>query len=87
MEADAPFELFHLIAEAPSARVRRYVVDHYLEDRVRFRNVAFEDAQRALKDHGGTGRVPALWDGQALHTGAEACIARLQTLTNIGRAP
>lgn len=67
--------------------MRRYVVDHYLEDQVRFRNVAFEDAYQALLAYGGTGRVPALWDGSELHTGAEAVLARLQTLTNIGRAP
>lgn len=79
------FELFHEIAHPPSAKVRRYIVDHYLEDAVRLRNVAFDEAREALRSHGGQS-VPALWDGERLHVGAEACVSRLQVLTNIGRA-
>jgi hypothetical protein len=77
-------ELFHLIADPPSAVVRRYVVDYALEDRVRFRNVAFEEAEAAWRDLGGH-TTPALWDGVHLHQGAEAVLARLQAVVNLGR--
>ncbi len=80
------FELFHEIAHPPSAKARRFVVDHYLEDSVRFRNVFYEEVQQDLSARGGH-TLPALWDGAVLHQGAEAVIARLQVLTNIGRAP
>ncbi|HLM48447.1 MAG TPA: hypothetical protein VK458_31575 [Myxococcaceae bacterium] len=77
-------ELFHLIADPPSAVVRRYVVDYALEDRVRFRNVAFEEAEAAWRNWGGH-TTPALWDGEHLHQGAEAVLARLQAVVNLGR--
>ena len=82
----ATWELFHEIAHPASARARSYVVDNFLEDRVGFRNVFYEDARRDWLDRGGV-TLPALWDGERLYQGAEAVIARLQTLTNIGRAP
>jgi len=77
-------ELFHRIADRPSAVARRYVVDHCLEDRVRFRNVFFEEAEAAWREHGGQ-TTPALWDGVHLHQGAEAVVARLQAVVNLGR--
>jgi hypothetical protein len=77
-------ELFHRIAEPPSALARRYVVDYALEDRVRLRNVAFEEAEAAWKELGGHS-TPALWDGEHLHQGAEAVLARLQAVVNLGR--
>jgi hypothetical protein len=80
------FELFHEIAHAPSAKARRYVVDHYLEDAVRFRNLAYPEARADFEARGGQ-TLPALWDGERLHQGAEAVVARLGVLTNIGRAP
>ncbi|MFE8603056.1 hypothetical protein KYC5002_03080 [Archangium violaceum] len=77
-------ELFHRLAEPTSAEARRYVVDYALEDRVRFRNVAFEEAQAAWKELGGHS-TPALWDGEHLHQGAQAVLARLQAVVNLGR--
>jgi hypothetical protein len=61
-------------------------MDHLLEECVDFRNVHFESHRQVWLDRGGV-TLPALWDGERLHQGAEAAIARLQTLTNIGRAP
>jgi hypothetical protein len=77
-------ELFHRLAEPSSAAARRYVVDYALEDRVRFRNVAFPEAEAAWKQLGGHS-TPALWDGEHLHQGAEAVLARLQAVVNLGR--
>jgi hypothetical protein len=77
-------ELFHRIAESSSAAARRYVVDYALEDRVRLRNVAFPEAEAAWRELGGHS-TPALWDGEHLHQGAEAVLARLQAVVNLGR--
>ncbi len=82
----AIWELFHEIAHSPSARARSYVVDNFLEDCITFRNVFYDEARRDWLSRGGTS-LPALWDGERLYQGAEAVIARLQVLTNIGRAP
>jgi len=86
MEQQVTYELFHRIAEPASARVRRYVIDYGLEDRIRFRNVAYPEAESDLRARG-TGETPALWDGVQLTFGAEAVIALLARLTNIGRSP
>ena len=77
-------ELFHRIADPPSAVARRYMVDYALEDRVRFRNVAFPEAEADWRERGGHS-TPALWDGVHLHQGAEAVLARLQAVVNLGR--
>ncbi len=77
-------ELFHRIADPASAVARRYVVDYALEDRVRFRNVAFPEAETAWRELGGH-TTPSLWDGEHLHQGAEAVVARLQAVVNLGR--
>jgi hypothetical protein len=82
--ADSLLELFHRIADPPSAVARRYLVDHALEDRVRMRNVAFEEAEADWRRLGGHS-TPALWDGVHLHQGAEAVVARLQAVVNLGR--
>jgi hypothetical protein len=79
-------ELFHRIADPPSAEARRYVVDYALEDRVRLRNVAFPEAESAWRELGGH-TTPALWDGVQLHQGAQAVVARLQAVVNLGRDP
>ena len=81
-----PLELFHELTGASSAKVRRYVSEHYLEDVVAFRNVAFESHAAAFHELGGS-LLPSLWTGEQLIEGAEAIIAFLQRLTNIGRAP
>ncbi|KFE62324.1 hypothetical protein [Hyalangium minutum] len=82
---DSPLlELFHRIADPPSAAARRYVVDHALEDRVRFRNLTYPEVEADFHRLGGT-TTPALWDGTHLHQGAEAVVARLQAVVNLGR--
>lgn len=77
-------ELFHRIADPPSAVARRYVVDYALEDRVHLRNVAFPEEEARWRELGGH-TTPALWDGGHLHQGAEAVVARLQAVVNLGR--
>jgi hypothetical protein len=56
-----------------------------MEEFVRLRDVALEDARADLRRRGATA-VPALWDGERLHQGAEAVIARLEAFSNVGRA-
>ena len=73
-------ELFHAIADADSARVRRFVVAHGLEAHVRFRNVTYEEVQNDLSARGGT-RPPAVWADGRLWQGAEACLERLAKLS------
>jgi hypothetical protein len=85
MDSPSPtLQLFHRIADPPSARVRRYVVDYALEDRVRFRNLSFPEVEADFHQFGGH-TVPALWDGVHLHQGAEAVLARLLAVVNLGR--
>lgn len=80
-----PLELFHVISEPASAKVRRYVVDYSLEDQVRFRNLVYQEVEKDFLARGGT-LAPAIWDGERLIEGAEACIARLQRIVDIGRS-
>jgi hypothetical protein len=81
------WQLFHRLTDRSCAKVRRYVVDRELEAYIAFRNVEADPTARdALRSHGGA-EVPALWDGQVLTVGAEALIARLATLLDIGRTP
>jgi hypothetical protein len=77
----ATFELFHRLADPASARVRRFVSESGLEEEVRFRNLTYPEVQRDFEARGGRS-APALWDGQVLIEGAEAAIARLQTLAS-----
>jgi hypothetical protein len=77
-------ELFLSGGEPPPARVREYVEDYALEDRVRTWDVAEPAARARWLAFGGT-RVPALWDGVHLHQGTEAVLARLQAVVNLGR--
>ncbi len=84
--AAASIELFHRIPDPASARVRRFVSEFALEEQVRFRNVVYPEVQRDFEARGGQ-MVPALWVEGELIEGAEAVLARLQALTDIGRAP
>lgn len=77
-------ELFHVIAHPPSAKTRRFVVDYALEDRVRLRNLTFPEVEEDFRRRGGH-TPPALWDGVHLHQGAEAVLARLMAVVNLGR--
>jgi hypothetical protein len=73
-------ELFHAVDDGgESAKARAKMMEWGLEKRVRIRNVFYPEVIADLKAHGG-GRTPALWDGEKLHEGADAVIARLFTL-------
>ena len=72
-------ELFHRIADADSAQVRRYVSEQGLAERVRFRNLHYPEAEADFIARGGR-RPPALWDGACLAHGASAVIGRLREL-------
>jgi len=74
---DFALELFHRIGDADSARLRRYVSEQGLLEQVRFRNVAFPEAERDFTSHGGR-TLPAIWDGEALFEGGAASLARLE---------
>jgi hypothetical protein len=78
------FELFHSIADAASAKVRGWVVDHNLTEYVRFRNTTYPEVQADLTARGGE-HAPALWDGETLFTGADAIIGRLAAHADVGR--
>ena len=71
------FELFHQIVDAGSAQARKRVTARGLEAQVTFLNTAFDGAAARLKELGGDGTLPALWDGQVLHVGTDAVLARL----------
>lgn len=83
-QENAPFELFHSVSDPSSARVRRYVVEHELEPVVRFRNVTYPEVVVDFTARGGRD-TPALWDGERLHQGADAAIARLDAYRDVGR--
>lgn len=79
-------ELFHAIADQGSARVRRWIDEHELLGAARYRNVVYPEVLADLVAHGGNEQsVPALWDGEKLHVGADAVIARLQAHGDVGR--
>ena len=67
--------LYHRIADADCAEVRRAIVDRGLKPRIDFQNV-LTDAAEAFAAHGGE-RVPALWDGESLHQGRAAVLDAL----------
>ena len=73
----AALELFHRLADGPSAAARRRVLALGLEGRVTFRNVAFDSHREALAARGGAA-TPALWDGERLHVGVDAVLAALE---------
>jgi len=72
-------ELFHATNQAESASVRRRVTELALEDRVRFRNVVYEEVARDLAARGG-GATPAVWDGERLHVGEAAARAAIEAV-------
>ena len=79
------FELFHVVADAGSARVRRFVTERELTGVVRFRNLTYDEPLAALKQHDPSATAPALWDGEKLFVGADAAIARLSAHLDVGR--
>lgn len=73
-------ELFHSIADAASAEVRRALVQKSLTESVNFRNVAYESHVQALKEATGGDKVPTLRvDGATLLKGKEEILAWLAT--------
>jgi hypothetical protein len=62
--------LYHRFADADSAVMRRFIVEHGLKPRIDFQNVDADGAE-AFAAHGAI-RVPALWDGARLHEGPDA---------------
>ncbi len=72
-------QLFHATNDTDSATARREVLARGLKERIDFRNVHFQEADEDFRAHGGR-RLPALWDGAALHEGLDAVLARLGQL-------
>jgi hypothetical protein len=70
--------LFHKIADPDCAEVRRTIVERGLKPKIDFQNV-LTDAVDAFAKLGGA-RVPALWDGTALHQGRSAVVAALDRM-------
>ena len=76
-------ELFHVIADAGSAAARLRVVELGLEERVRFRNLVYEEVAADFAARGGS-TTPALWDGATLVAGEAEVIAALERLAAAG---
>ena len=72
--------LYHRIGDPDSAAARRRVVELGLKTRVDFQNVDGEGAE-AFAERGGR-RVPALWDGGALHEGRAAVLSQIERLAD-----
>jgi len=70
--------LYHRIADAECAGVRRIIVERGLKPKIDFQNV-LTDAVDAFAKLGGE-RVPALWDGTTLHQGRDAVLAALDRM-------
>jgi len=69
MMAEPEFVLYHRLADEQSAAARRWIVQRGLKAWVDFQNVDADAAGFAAR---GGRRVPALWDGSALHEGFAA---------------
>ncbi|MFM2152598.1 MAG: hypothetical protein RL199_1033 [Pseudomonadota bacterium] len=72
--------LFHLIADAGSAHVRRELTARGLLEGLSFKNLHYEVHRQAFEALGGRS-VPALLDGEVLHEGEAACLALLEAKT------
>ena len=77
--SEARLELFHLLTQPASRRIRRRMGELGLGERLGMRNVAFDSHREALAALGGT-EPPAIWDGTRLHEGEMACEAVLARL-------
>jgi hypothetical protein len=76
MAEAAQLELFHEVSQPGSAMARKYVTEHGLEGKVRFRNIYYPEVKADFAARGGR-ELPALWDGQVLTQGAEAVLRAL----------
>jgi hypothetical protein len=77
--SDAQIELFHAINDSDSATVRLQIVELGIAEKIRFRNVTYDEVKTDFAAHGGT-HTPALWDGTNLVEGKDAVLARLATI-------
>jgi hypothetical protein len=76
VEGGQVIELYHAVNDMDSAKARRRVTELGLVQ-VTFRNIHYLEVADDLRARGGSGRVPALWDGARLHEGIGAVLARL----------
>jgi hypothetical protein len=73
-------ELFHAVNDGgESARARSVLVQLGLSDRIRIRNVFYEEVAADFRAHGGT-HTPAVWDGVRLIQGSDAVVEFLRQL-------
>ena len=77
--------IFYQEGDGGSARVLTFIEEHGIQDLVVARDIAFADARAAFDRLRGSS-TPALWDGERMHQGAEAVLARLMAFLNVGRA-
>ncbi len=72
--------LFHQIGAGgeASSQVRKFIVDHELQDQIEFSNVAYEGPQKALVERLGAVEAPVLYVGEETYRGPEAIISWLQ---------
>jgi hypothetical protein len=75
----ASLELFHEVAHAPSARVRRLAVERKVTAHLRFRNISYPKVAAEFQARGGH-TLPALWDGVTLWQGEAAVTEKLSAL-------
>lgn len=78
------WELFHIIADGDSARVRKYLVEHDLLPHVRMRNLVYPEVEKDFRDRGGVS-APALWTGKEWVSGVEKILACLDSFKDVGR--
>jgi hypothetical protein len=76
-------QLFYVISDEACAAARRAVVERGVLEKVKFRNVHYEEVRRDLDAHhaaagrAGAAVLPALWDGHVLHEGLDAVLAAI----------
>ena len=75
----AYYELFHVLTQTESARIRLLVSELELHEAVRLRNLHYPEVAADFNARGGN-ETPALWDGEALLQGETAVSERLRAL-------
>lgn len=77
-------ELFYTIADADCARARKRATELRVLDRLRFRNLAYDEVKTDFAARGGT-RVPALWIEGEMVEGIDAVERRLLHMSQAPR--